>query len=362
MLERARCTLSSLSRLKVSTVAVLALAACSSSPHGNGDGSALADLGVHDGSVLPADGALPPDGGTLADEYPGDVGLSGDPRVVWLEDFELASVTAILARYDDKKNPGGMTLVADKPARSGGASSLRLTAGGTNSATDFFKKLPDHDELFVRWYVKYQASVPWHHTGVWFGGYDPATLYPNPQAGLKPNGDDRFSIAIEPVYGIGSAAARFDTYDYWMQMHSYEDMPSGAGAYYGNGLIHRNDFTLDEGSWVCIEVHAVVNPDATSGAGAVLEVWKNDQLMRSFTDAGPLGYWIKDKFCPMGSDGSECTDYPAPANTVLDLQVRSTTSLHLNYFWPQNYVTDASTGDVQLDDMVVATSRVGCLR
>jgi len=81
-----------------------------------------------------------------------------------------------------------------------------------------------------------------------------------------------------------------------------------------------------------------------------------------FDDGGPLGYWIRDKFCPIGANGSECTDYPAPATERLDLQLRSTAALALNAFWPQNYVTDAAQGMLTLDQMVVATSRVGCTR
>jgi hypothetical protein len=47
----------------------------------------------------------------------------------------------------------------------------------------------------------------------------------------------------------------------------------------------------------------------------------------------------------------------------LDLQLRSTSDLHINAFWPQNYITDSTTeGAVQYDDMVVATERIGCLQ
>jgi hypothetical protein len=133
-------------------------------------------------------------------------------------------------------------------------------------------------------------------------------------------------------------------------------------AYYGNAFVHRNDFTVDSGSWVCLEVHARLNVAGSSAAGAVLEVWKNDALVQRFDDQGPLGYWIRDKFCPDGADGAECTDYPAPATQVLDLQQRTTTTLRLNAFWPQNYITDAAMGTLSFDQMVVATARVGCLR
>jgi hypothetical protein len=298
----------------------------------------------------------------LASNYPGDVGIGKDPAVVWDENFEEGSVSLVTARYDNFKNPSGMVLLSDIPPKSGGSTSMQWTAGVNANATDLFKKLPNHDELYTRWYAKYQAGIQWHHTGVWFGGYDPPSTYPNPQAGLKPNGDDRFSVSIEPVFGIGTASPRLDFYNYWMQMHSWMDAPSGTTAYYGNALVHQNAFTVDQAEWMCIEVHVKLNTDVTSAAGAVLEVWKDDALVQHFDASGPLGYWIKDKFCPTGADGPECTDYPSPANTTLNLQFRNTSSLQLNAFWPQNYITSGPDGNVQFDDMVVATERIGCLR
>jgi hypothetical protein len=288
--------------------------------------------------------------------------LGGDPAVVWFEDFEGGSNAAIAARYDQVRDSGRWTLVSDTPNGTGNA--LALRAGGGQNAVDLYKQLPDHDEWWVRWYAKYEAGVPWHHSGMWFGGYNPGMSWPSPNAGNRPNGDDRFSIAIEPVYGTGTSSPRFDFYNYWMRMHSWMAPPisDDGTAYYGNGLVHRNDFTVDEDTWVCLEVHARVNTDLSSGAGGVLEVWKNDVEMASFTDAGPMGYWIRDKFCPEGADGRECTDYPAPATEILDLQVRSASGLRLNALWPQNYITDSAQGTLTFDQMVVATRRVGCIR
>ena len=335
---------------------------------GGGDGAAGGDGGGSDaapGLDGGADDGAQGDaaaGTGLAASYPGDIGLETDPAVVWFEGFEEGSVAAVTARYEQAQNQAGMTLVADVPAKSGGTASMKLTSSVSANATDLYKKLPDHDEWFVRWYAKYQAGITWHHSGVWVGGYNPASNWPSPQAGLKPNGDDRFSVSIEPVYGVGGNAPRFDFYNYWMTMHSWMAVPSGDTAYYGNGLVHQSSFTIDEGQWVCLEVHVKVNPGASSASGAVLEVWKNDLLVQSFTDAGPLGYWIRDKFSPTGADGQECTDYPAPADTVLDLQLRNTAALRLNAFWPQNYITEGPEGSVQYDHMVVATRYVGCLR
>jgi hypothetical protein len=300
----------------------------------------------------------------LSAKYPGDVGIENDPAVVWHENFEHGSVGAVVARYNDSKNQTGMELVSDVPAKSSGAASMKLTASGTGAnATDFYKRLdPGYDEWFVRWYAKYQSGVAWHHSGMWVGGYNPASNWPSPQAGSKPNGDDRFSVAMEPT-GSG-ANPRMDFYNYWMTMHSWMDSPSGGSAYYGNTLIHDTSLKADDDQWMCLEVKITLNPDPSSAAGAELALWKNDQLVVHFTDQGPLGYWIKDKFCPQTADGPECTDYPPPSGTTmipLDLRFRSTTALKLNAFWPQNYITSGGAGSVWYDDMVVATERVGCL-
>jgi len=301
-------------------------------------------------------------GAGLSSKYPGDVGIASDPNVVWTENFEEASVAAFYGRYDAGQQ-SGFAFDTDKPSKSMGKASGKLTANGAGpNAVDFYKSFtPGYGELFVRYYAKYEPNVAWHHTGVWIGGYNPPTPYPNPQAGLKPNGDDRFSVSLEPQEQ--AAAPRMDTYDYWMQMHSWMDVPSGPTAYYGNSVIH--DPTLvASGQWQCFEIHIKLNTDVASGAGAELGVWVDDQSVMQFTDAAPLGYWVKDKFCPENATGTECTMYK-PANPTLvplDLQYRSTTSLPLNNFWPQNYITSGGAGSVWYDDMVVAKVRVGCIQ
>jgi len=288
--------------------------------------------------------------------------MSSDPSVVWSENFEEGSVSAFTSRYSSYTNPAGMTLTTDHPANSSHQHSMELTAGGSNAATDFYKSFgTGYDELWFRYYAKYVGSGPWHHSGFWFGGYNPPLPYPAPHAGVKPTGSDRYSIGLEPNPDV--TALPMDFYTYWMQMHSWKDNPTGAvGDYWGNTLIHDAEFRMQSNTWVCYEVHLKLNPVPTNGSGAILEVWQNDSLIRRFDDTGPFGYWVKDKFCPSDADGPECTAY-RPANPVLALlnqQWRSTTALKINYFWPQNF-NDASTkSSMLLDDMVVAKQRIGC--
>ncbi|NMB73555.1 MAG: hypothetical protein GYA21_00335 [Myxococcales bacterium] len=333
---------------------------------GRGDaGLDAGDPGAPDGGDRSADAGDGSDAGgddgpqdTLSARHPNDVGMGDDPAVVWFEDFEEGSLAAIAGRYDQVRDNGRFTLTSDTPSGAGFA--LAMRAGEGQEAVDLYKMLPSGEEWYVRWYAKYQRDITWHHSGMWFGGYNPPSRWPSPGAGTRPRGDDRFSISVEPVFG--SPALRFDFYNYWMTMHSWMANPVDDGtAYYGNALVHRNDFTVDEEHWVCLEVHVRLNTDLGSGQGAILEVWKNDVLVQRFDDTGPLGYWIRDKFCTAAADGAECTDYPAPFDQVLDLQFRSTADLALNAFWPQNYITEGPAGTLTFDQMVVATRRVGCM-
>jgi hypothetical protein len=314
-------------------------------------------------------GGLVSDGGTLAASHPCDKGIGNDPAVVWSENFGEGSLAAFQARYDQVDDTAGQTLVADVPTGSCSTNSIQLVSSGDAgaNATDFYKNLalPDgggYDDWYIRWYAKYQGSVQWHHAGVWFGGYDPPLAYPYPHAGELPVGNDRFSVAIEPIWGIGGPNAQFDTYNYWMEMHSYEADPMGTGAYYGNSVVQQTGFIATDSTWVCLEIHVLLNSDPSSATGAAMDVWRNDVLLQHYDEQGPLGFWTADKFCPSGANESYCLEYPAPANTVLDLQWRSTPALQLNYFWPQNYITDPGAGTLQFADMVVATTRVGCIQ
>jgi hypothetical protein len=284
----------------------------------------------------------------LASKYPRDVGIETDSAVVWVENFEEATVSAVMARYDDH-NSSGMQLVSDVPQASSGSKSMRFTAGGGNSATDFYKRFtPGYDQLFVRYYVKYVSNTIYHHTGVWVGGYNPPLNWPSPGAGTVPNGDDRISISFEPTEW-----QTLDFYNYWMKMHDS----------WGNSLVHQS-IPLHEDKWICIELHIKLNPSPGTGAGAELGVWLDDTSIEQFSDESPIGYWIRDKFCPNTTTASECADWHQPTDeqVPLDLQFRNTTDLKLNYFWPQNYISSDTAGDVYFDDMVVATSKIGCIR
>ena len=76
----------------------------------------------------------------------------------------------------------------------------------------------------------------------------------------------------------------------------------------------------------------------------------------------PMGDWIWGFFCPEGADTNSCVNYgpTEPGLAPLDMQFRSTPNLKLNHIWPQNN-THIGSSRLSLDDIVVATSRIGCV-
>jgi hypothetical protein len=277
--------------------------------------------------------------------------------VVWHEPFEAATPQAIGARYDSSR-VGQLTLVADRPAGSPGMRSGRFAASTGQDTSDLFKRLPgDFDELFVRYYVKYETA-PYHHSGLWMGGYNPATLWPNPMAGVRPNGSDRISVGFEPASETPQGR-RLDFYNVWFGMRSWQ------GSSYGNWLVNRSSVSTRPGTWQCVEYHVKLNDDPASARGGSLSLWVDDALVYRYDESGPRGYWVAATFCPSDADSPNCLDFaPPPAQrstSVVDLRWRTNPALRLNWLWLLNY-TSSGTSALQFDDVVVARERIGCRR
>jgi hypothetical protein len=298
----------------------------------------------------------------LATQYPGDRGISTDRAVVFYEDFDEGSVAVLSVRYDDVRNSAGVTLVDDHPAGSPSSHAVELSAGAGPPTAHLYKSFgAGVDEVYLRYYVKYLGGGPWHHSGMWLGGYNPPLPYPFPRAGERPSGEDFFWLALEPVAQGRDAA--MDLYVAWMGMRSWKAQPTGNRDYFGNTLLHRAAFKVESDAWVCYEMHLKLNPDPASAAGAVLEVWKNDSLVRRFDEHAPVGYIVRDKFCPQDADDEFCTKYRPPnaQPAPLDQRWRSTPALKINHLWMENYNDASERSTLRLAQVIAATRRIGCL-
>ena len=195
-----------------------------------------------------------PAGNGLAARFPGDAGLKAHADVIFADDFETG---ALGAGWDETGNKSGKVLqfAPGDDAVGLGQRCLRVEAHlGKDTGGGLTKWFESADTLFIRFYTKFDQGCDYvHHfvtlranTGLrggdkWsgFGG-----------AGLKPEGSDRFSTAIEPWgnWGRFPAPGRWNFYSYWHEME-----PSKDEKYWGNSYGVPTAPVIPHDQWICVE-------------------------------------------------------------------------------------------------------------
>jgi hypothetical protein len=175
------------------------------------------------------------------------------------------------------------------------------------------------------------------------GGNNPPLSWPNPQAGIKPAGNDRFIAAAEQ----NTITTGFDHYDYWMNMHQ-----SGDGNYWGNFLLNNPSIDARPGEWTCVEHMVKLNNPTTSFNGEHA-IWLNGVKVSHLGPGFPNGRW----------SGGIFTQDPT-GSPFEGFRWRSDASLNINWIWLQNYAPSelaGFTGTMLFDHVVAARSYIGCL-
>lgn len=279
----------------------------------------------------------------LAAQYPNDVGIESDPAVLFVEKFNESSVADLVPKWGDGRLNTASFSPDVPPQFPAGAQSLQCPRLVGDNGGQLYHKLAGAQEVYVRYYIKYDAQGPPAHSGVWMGGYNPPSDWPQGMAGTKPSGSDFFSAAFERSRLTGRA----DHYDYWMGMH-----PDGVGSYWGNTLLNNPAVTIPLTTWTCVEHMVKLNSPLTSLNGES-GAWLNDQQVSKLA-IGTRGTW----------NGGQFTQNPAAATTFEGFRWRSTSSLPINWVWMQSYVDG---GDPTLvtttwfTHIVVATKYIGPL-
>ncbi len=168
-----------------------------------------------------------PAGPGLASKYKGDKGITKSKSVLIAESFEEGTIADLSKRWSEVKNPKGKVLsfVEDTPEGSSGKRALQVEATvGENTGGHVYGTYAEQDVVFLRFYVKFLDEEYLHHF-VGLGGHLPKTRWPQGHAGEKPNGDDRFTVAIEPhgQRGGGKAPGLWTFYNYWCEMKKSAD-------------------------------------------------------------------------------------------------------------------------------------------
>jgi hypothetical protein len=274
----------------------------------------------------------------LAIRYPADEGIASDPAVLFHDDFESGDSKS--AEPGDKWHEVNRRLVSNatdqtaplqfetnaKIVRGKKSARVQLRQDGYEDVTLVKWLQPGHDELYMRYCVRYGTDYGYHgHGGGGFmadagkGGFK--------GAGKAPDGDKFFWATLEPI-----GPRQWDPpgalifYAYWWKMK-----PDGRGSYWGNWFQPPTDQVPQLETWTCIEWRVKAN-----SAGQ---------------DNGELDCWI---------DGQHCGEFR-------EINWRSTDSLKVNkvqlslWLEPSGYARagGGTTRTVWYDDIVVATQYIG---
>lgn len=290
---------------------------------------------------------LPEGPNGLAAKYPGDAGIEKDPDVVFTENFESPSIDEVCKRWEDIKEKETLSLFDDRaPGSSGTKCLLQTHTGGKGTGGALYRRLlPGHDQLFARFYVKFDTDCfSIHHFGTTLGGNNPASRWPQVKAGINPPGDKGFWVGIEPF----GDAWRWDYYAYWVDMRGSPPR----GQKWGNSFIRDPNIKVTRGQWQCVEFMLKMN--SVGAMDGEMALWIDGKRISHLGKGFPNGVWTHDKFTP---------NEKGPA--FEGFRWRTVEELKLNFVWLYVYITKAPDGHVSkvwFDDVVVAKKYIGPIR
>lgn len=194
-----------------------------------------------------------PEGPGLAAALKADREARAHPQVIFADSFENAPLGE---GWDEIGNRGGKVLsLAPAGSPELGQQCLRVEAHlGQDTGGGLTKWFPPSERLFIRFYTKFAPDCDYVHHFVtlranrglrggdkWsgFGG-----------AGVKPDGTERFSTALEPWgdWGRNAPPGRWNFYSYWHEMKASPD-----GKYWGNSFAVPEAPLIPRDRWICVE-------------------------------------------------------------------------------------------------------------
>jgi hypothetical protein len=270
-----------------------------------------------------------PRGTGLANAFVVDKAVETHADVIFADNFERGDFRQ---RWDSVRDTDNAVLSLEDRSKEDpriGNKSLKVTAQlGENTGGGLTKWFESSEVLFIRFYVKFDPTCDYvHHFCTlranrslqgkdrWsgFGG-----------AGIKPQGDERFSTALEPWgnWGRWPPPGKWNFYSYWHQMKE-----SGDGKFWGNSFRPESQEHIPRGKWICAEFMLKHN---TAG--------QHDGEQAFWIDGQLRGHWK-------------------------GINWRTSKTLWANALTLESYVTDRWTKNsvnvVLFDNVVIARSYIG---
>lgn len=188
--------------------------------------------------------------------------------------------------YDDWFDAYGPPEVIDNTQTAhSGSRALKCTAiyNDGNSSTSSIKYWfhPGYDRVYFRWYCKFDSTFDqgWgmHFCSLYAVEGDNRYNQMG-QAGIKPDGDDRFGSGFEPWsdWETLTPPGQMQFYAYWHEM-----LPDNSGPYWGNVFYPDTVIIPERGRWYCMEMMIKAN-DAGHDNGEIA-AWIDGELYMHYT-------------------------------------------------------------------------------
>lgn len=264
--------------------------------------------------------------------------LCSSPLTIFCSGFEEGSFS-IWDDYDGNPAPWNSLVTDPGPLNIADNHATVLHVPPGRGGTDLVKVLPaQRDVVYVRWYQKWEQGFDFS-VGMHGGGIHAGDRNFLGHSDTRPTGSDWFSSWLEPLNG------RLNLYVYYRGM--YQDCSNPNGSCWGD---HFPCF-LDEGTNYCkkaIHREHVMPPVLQTERWYCLEMMVNSgtPVADDAQADGSLNLWI---------DGVEY----GPFN---NLWLRTTSAMKPSILWLGLFHhADHSVAGTRFDNVVVSTSRVGCL-
>jgi len=321
---------------------VLLLAACSDSPAARVDLSARDLVASRDGraadlftsetsrsDLARADAQAPP---------PLDECKTMQKDWIFCSGFEEGD-KSIWDDYDGNPDSTNLLMASPGPFALAGNHVMRLRAPPGRGGADLVKVLPgQHSRLYARWYVQWEPgfdfSAPNHGSGLHAGSRDLLG-----HSDDRPGGADWYTAWVEHR----PSTSQLNLYSYYRGMYQDCADPSGScwgdhfpcmeGSTYCTNPAHLPKVTppvMQSGKWYCVEL-------MLDGGTPVSSASQADGQLDLWVDGQELGPWTK-------------------------LWMRTAASVQISILWLSLFHhAEHSVEGMMFDDVVVSTSRVGCL-
>ena len=355
---------------RVLLVLVVCMCAC------GGDGNEAVDGGSSSNDAAGGDGG----GTTLSERYPGDVGIAGDPSVLFHDDFEGG-----WGKWDGPTaDTQHLFLETDAQIANAGTGYLRSTVTTQQLEQDMYISSSTRvnfdrrvDEIYWRFYARFPnvAANPHHWIRMAAGddNYSSSGL-----ANTVPPGDGGFWFDFD-----ANNDDQFNFYVYWYNMRSGRcndgtavpgcDGDQGTTYYYGNVFRPPNQTAYPRDQWFCVEIRAKAN--TVGSMDGELSFYVDDQLIGDYRPGYPDGTWLRATFHTDGCEFSACTD-PVPfegfdfrssdqvgfKSMFLDAYYQQDTAANKRAVLEGRGLTVSDEQTILYDDVIAATERIGCRR